>query len=194
MVAYFRIREIAKEKQLLLTEISSVDQLGAQAVLGFLKEYGLTHGLEMLSANISYEEPFTEQVATLGGVKRLPAYAWQLRMTDYVQMFEKIRPLLEVRLAGSMYRRLTDTLSFNFRAFTINVTCKDGRIESIQRIEAGPRSPIGLNPSVFVQLLTGYRSREELEMAFPDVRVDMSYRHLVDVLFPKLPSYIHSAY
>lgn len=194
LIAYFRMREVAKEKELLFTEISEVDQVAAQAVLGFLKEYGLGHGLETLSVNVSYEEPFTEQVVALGGMKRFPAYAWQLRVTDYVKMFEKMKPLLESRLAHSMYCGLTETLGFNFRSYTIEVACKDGRIASIHRMEGGPRSPIGLNPTVFVQLLTGYRSREELETAFPDIRIAVSHRHLIDVLFPKLPSYIHSAY
>jgi predicted acetyltransferase len=194
VVTYFRMREIATEKELLLTEISEVDQVAAQAVLGFLKEYRLGHGLETLSVNVSYEEPFTKQVVALGGMKRFPAYAWQLRVTDYVKMFGKMKPLLESRLAHSMYCRLTETLGFNFRSFTIEVACEDGRIVSIHRMEGGPRSPIGLNPTVFVQLLTGYRSREELETAFPDMRIAVSHRRLIDVLFPKLPSYIHSAY
>jgi predicted acetyltransferase len=194
VVAYFRMREILKEKELILTEISEVNQPMAQAVLGFLKEYGVSHGLETLSANVSYEEPFTEQVVALGGTKRFPLYAWQLRVTDYIKMFEKMKPLLEARLANSMYHRLTETLSFNFRSFTIEVACKDGRIVSIRRMEGGPRSPIGLNPTVFVQLLTGYKSREELEMTFPDVRIAVSHRHLIDVLFHRLPSCIHSAY
>lgn len=194
VVAYFRMREIPTEKELLLTEISEVDQPVAQAILAFLKEYGVTHGLETISVNVSYEEPFAEQVVALGGMRRFPTYAWQLRVTDYVKIFQKMTPLLESRLANSMYCRLTETLGFNFRSFTIEVACKDGRIVSIQRMESGPRSPIGLNPTVFVQLLTGYRSREELETVFPDVRIAVSHRHLIDVLFPKLPSYIHSAY
>jgi predicted acetyltransferase len=193
-IAYFRIREVVKEKELLLTEISEVDQCAVQAVLAFLKDYGLGHGLETLSVNVSYEEPFTEQVLALGGTKRFPVYAWQLRFTDYVKMFEKMKPLLESRLARSMYCRLTEKLNFNFRNFTIEVTCKDGKIMGIHRLESGPWSPIGLNPTVFVQLLTGYRSREEIEMTFPDVRIAVSHRNLIDVLFPKLPSYIHSAY
>jgi hypothetical protein len=46
----------------------------------------------------------------------------------------------------------------------------------------------------FVQLMTGYKNRQELEEAIPDVRIAVSHRHLIDVLFPKMPSYIHSAY
>jgi predicted acetyltransferase len=194
MIAYFRIREIGKEKELLLTEITEVDQLVAQAVLGFLKNYGNQHNLEKLSTNISYEEPFAECLISLGATKRVPTYAWQIRITDYVRIFCKLKPLLEHRLANSMYHRLTETLNFNLRVFTIQAAVKDGKIKAIRKIAKGERSPIGLNPLAFVQLMTGYKNRQELEEAVPDVKVAVSHRHLIDVLFPKMPSYIHSAY
>jgi hypothetical protein len=78
--------------------------------------------------------------------------------------------------------------------FTIRVTVKKGRIINIQKIQTSERSPIGLNPLAFIQLLTGYKNREELEATYPDVRIALSHRYLIDILFPKLPSYIHSAY
>jgi predicted acetyltransferase len=191
---YFRLRENSKEKELLLTEISEVDQLEAKAIADFLKEYGLKKGLTTLSANISYAEPFTEHLVSLGATKRLPTYAWQVRITDYLKIFQKLKPLLECRLANSMYRTLTEILDFNFRRFTIRLNLQGGKVVDIQRLETGERSPIGLNPVVFVQLLMGYKSREELELAVPDMRITVSHKNLIDVLFPKLPSYIHSAY
>jgi predicted acetyltransferase len=194
LVAYFRMREAQKEKQLLLTEITDVDHLTAQAVLGFLKKYGKEHELENLSANISYEESFSHYILSLGAVKSIPAYAWQIRITDYAKIFWKLKPLLENRLADSMYSRLTETLDFNLRAFTIQVSAKDGKIAGIKKIDTSKRSAIGLNPLTFTQLMTGYKNRSQLEEAMPDVRIALSHRLLIDVLFPKMPSYIHSAY
>jgi predicted acetyltransferase len=194
MVAYFRIRENPKEKELLLTEITEVDQLVAQAVLSFLRTCGNRRNLETLSANISYEEPFVKHLVSLGALKRVPTYAWQIRITDYVRMFRKLKPLFERRLADSMYNRLTETLNFNFRVFTVQVAVKDGKIADIRKIEGSERSPIGLNPLAFAQLLMGYKNRQELEETVPDVRIAVSHRHLTDVLFPKMPSYVHSAY
>lgn len=133
MIAYFRIRAIANEKELLLTEITEVDQLAAQAVLSFLKNCGNQHNLETLSTNISYEEPFAEYLVCLGATKRVPTYAWQIRITDYVRIFRKLKPLLEHRLANSMYYRLTETLNFNLRMFTIQATVKDGKIKPFER-------------------------------------------------------------
>ena len=194
LTGYFRIKDNPKEKTLLLTEISEVDQLQAQAISCFLKEYGMKRGLETLSANISYEEPFSKHLVSLGAVKQLPTYAWQVRITDYLRLFQKLKPILESRLAHSMYSRLTETLNLNFRRFTIRIDVQNGKIVELQRLEIGERSPMGFNPVAFVQLLLGYKSSSELQLTFPDVRVTVSHRHLVDVLFPKLPSYIHSAY
>jgi predicted acetyltransferase len=194
LVAYFRIRKMPKEKELLLTEISEVDQVTAEAILNFLKDYGIRENLETLSANISYEEPFSKFLVCLGGFRRVPTYAWQIRITDYAGIFRKLKHLLEKRLSNSPYHSLTEILNFNFRMLTIRVTVKKGRINDIQEIQTSERSPIGLNPLAFIQLLTGYKSREELEATYPDVRIALSHRYLIDVLFPKLPSYIHSAY
>jgi hypothetical protein len=91
MIAYFIIREIANEKELLLTEITEVDQLAAQAVLNSLKNYGTQRNLETLSTNISYKEPFAEYLVSLGATKKVPTYAWQIRITDYVRIFRKAR-------------------------------------------------------------------------------------------------------
>lgn len=194
VVAYLRISVNTKEKELVLMELTDTDQLTAQTVLRFLKEEGRRRGLETLVARISYQNPITEHLTAVGAVKRIPPYAWQIRVTDHVRMFWKMKPLFEARLAGSTFRRLTERLNFNFRSYTVQMTVDDGVISDIQRLETNEDRTIGLNPLAFTQLLLGHRSRQELEMTYPDFRIRSSHRHLIDVLFPKLPSYIHATY
>ncbi len=193
-VAYFRVREVEKDKRLLLVEISDVNQVQAQAVLIFLKQRANKFRLENLSSTVSYEEPFNRYLMSLGATKSLPTYAWQIRVTDYEDFFRKLKPLFERRLADSMYRELTETLNFNFRRFAIQVTVKNGKIADIRKTSNTDWSPIGLNPTAFVQLLTGHRSRQQLEEVVPDIRIAQSHRNLMDTLFPKMPSYIHPVY
>jgi predicted acetyltransferase len=193
MIAYFRISENPAEKQLFLREITDVDQTTAQSTLRFLKGEGKKRKLETLAAMISYHEPFTEQVVAIGGTKQTP-YAWQMRVTDYVKMFRKLTPLLEKRLASSTFCRLTEKVNFNFYQYTIQLTIEDGKIKNVQRLETSEDRMIRADPLVFTQLLLGYRSREELETIYPDFLVKVSYRHLVDILFPEMPSYIHTDY
>lgn len=194
MVAYIRTSDNPKEKILMLNEITDTDQPTAQAILRFLKDTGKQRGLETFSSQASYSDPFTEHLVAIGGVKRIPPYAWQIRVTDYVKMFKKMKLLFEKRLAASTYQHLTEKLNFNFRRYTVQMTVEDGAITEIQRLETNEDRTIGLNPLAFTQLLLGHRSREELEMIYPDFGIRPSHKHLIDILFPKLPSYIHAAY
>gem|GEM_PF-5778752 len=49
-------------------------------------------------------------------------------------------------------------------------------------------------PLVFVQLLVGHRNRQELESIYPNFNIRQSHKHLINMLFPKLPSHTHAAY
>jgi len=105
-----------------------------------------------------------------------------------------MKSLFEKRLAESLYSHLTEKLNFNFRRYTVQVAVESGTITSVHKLDSNEDRTIGLNPLVFVQLLLGHRSRHELEMIYPDFAIRPSHKHLIDMLFPKLPSHIHAAY
>jgi predicted acetyltransferase len=194
MGAYIRVGNEPKDKALILREVTETDQLTAKSILRFLKDLGKQRGFETLSAQTSCYEPFAEHLATIGALKHVPPYAWQIRVTDYVKLFKKMKPLFEKRLAESTYRYLTEKLNFNFRRHTVQMNVENGIVKDVQHLETNEDRTIGLNPLVFVQLLLDYRSLSELEMIYPDFRIRPSHKHLIDVLFPKLPSYIHAVY
>jgi predicted acetyltransferase len=194
IVTYLRISDKPEDKELILREAADTDQCTCEAVLKFLKDIGKQRRFETLTANISYFDPLSKQLVALGAIPRLPPYAWQIRIMDYVKIFQKMKTLFEKRLAASPYCHLNEKLNFNFRRYTVQVSVEDGAITDIQRLESNEDRIIGLNPLVFTQLLLGHRSRNELELIYPDFGIRPSHKHLIDVLFPKLPSYIHSAY
>lgn len=194
MLAYLRISDKPENKELVLREVADTDYYTGKAILKFLKDTGKQRGFETLIANISYLDFLSEQLVTLGAIQRIPPYAWQIRIIDYVKIFKRMKTLFEKRLATSPYCHLTEKLNFNFRRYAVEVSVEDGAITNIQRLESSEDRIIGLNPLVFTQLLLGHRSRNELEMIYPDFGIRQSHKHLIDVLFPKLPSHIHSAY
>ena len=193
MAAYFRLSRKPEQKQLVLREASDTDRRTAETVLSFIKEVGQKNGFETLLVRTSCCDPLTRHLVALGAEQRTP-YAWQIRVTDYASMFRKMKPLFEERLATSSFHNLTERLNFNFRRYVIQTSIENGVIPEIQRLETGESCPIGLNPLVFTQLLLGHRNGHELEMNYPDFHVQDTHKQLVDVLFPKLPSYIHDAY
>ena len=194
MVAYLRISGKPEDKELILREAADADQYTCKAILKFLKDTGKQCGFETLAAKTSYHDPLAHQLVALGAVQRIPLYAWQIRVVDYVKIFQKIKPILERRLAESIYCHLNEKLNFNFSRYTVQITAENGVITDVQKLDSNEDRTIGLNPLVFTQLLLGHRSRNELEMAYPDFIIRPSHKHLIDVLFPKLSSHIHSAY
>jgi predicted acetyltransferase len=194
IIAYFRIYDNPENKELILREITDVDNLAARSVLRFLRDIGRQRKLETLVAVASHREPFAQHMVVTGEAKQEPPYAWQICITDYARLLQKMKPLFERRLASSTYRDLTEKVSFNFYRYTVQMTVENGVVTQVQRLETNEDRMIRFNPLVFRQLLLGHRSREELEAIYPDCLVRPSHKHLVDVLFPKLPSYIHTDY
>lgn len=193
MIAYFRTSCNPETKELFLREMTDVDQATAQSILSFLKDMGAQHGLENLVATTSYQEPFAKILLSLGASQSRP-YAWQLRVMDYARLFLRLKQLFEKRLASSLYQGLTEKLNFNFYRYTIQMAVERGSITSVQRLENDEDRAMRFNPLAFTQLLFGDRNREELEAIYPDFIVKTSHKHLVDILFPKLPAYIHTEY
>jgi len=193
MIAYFIVSVNPQGKELLLREITGIDADTARSILRFLKDKGKRDGLETLLATISYYEPFAAQMAAIGGTQN-PPYAWQIRAMDYAKLLWKLEPLLDKRLAESMFRHLTEKLNFNFYSHIVQIAVENGFVADVKRVETDEDRSIRFNPLVFIQLLLGYRNREELQAIYPDFLVRTTRRHLIDVLFPKLPSYIHTEY
>jgi predicted acetyltransferase len=194
MTAYFRLNDNPESKELLLREITDVNEPTAQSIIAFLKNLGIQRGLETLVATISHHEPFTRYLVATGLAEENSPYAWQIRITNCTQVLMKMKPLLEKRLASSPHRHLTEKLNFNFYRYTVQVTVENGKITNIERSETCEDRKIRFNPLVFVQLLLGHRSSKELQMTYPDFIVQPTHESLIDTLFPKLPSYIHTDY
>jgi predicted acetyltransferase len=194
-VAYIRIIKKPNTKELILAEASDANSQVNKGILKFLKEVAKQNGLDTLVSRLNHYDSLTEQLLAFGAVEQIPPYAWQIRIVDYARIFEKMKPLFERRLSEScVYAQLTQTLNFNFYRFTVEVDISSGKITRIQKIDECEDRSMRFNPLVFTKLLLGYRNREELEAMYPDVIVRPSHKQLVDVLFPKLPSYIHCNY
>jgi predicted acetyltransferase len=194
MIAYFRVSQSPENKELFLREITDVDQSGARSVLKFLKERGLRFGLDTLVCTVSRREPFVEYLVAAERAEQPHPYAWQIRVTDYVKMLHKMKSLFEKRLETSSFRCMTGKINLNFYRYTVQLTIEEGAIIDVQRLEESEDRTVRFNPTVFTQLLLGHRSREELELTYPDFIVRPSHKLLIDNLFPKLTSYVHTAY
>ena len=108
--------------------------------------------------------------------------------------------VLENRLAGSAWHGATTQLIINLFREAFQLRFVDGKFagaESLGFVDASMGADGGhlcIPPDAFIRLLCGYRSLDELFDAWPDITLKPEARLLVEVLFPRLESYIHTPY
>lgn len=122
-----------------------------------------------------------------------PPYAWYVRVPDVPAFIRRIVPVLEQRVANSVMVGYTGELKINFYQGGLRVIFDHGRVTAVDPW----RPPVysasvhaGFPPLVFLQLLFGYRSLDELRYAFPDVWASDEGELLLNALCPACPSYV----
>ena len=81
-----------------------------------------------------------------------------------------------------MYR---DALELNFQ---------DGKIKAVELIHFSDNFHVQIPPNLIIPFILGYRTREELEQFNHDFRYEAKWQYLIDVLFPKMKSFIYPLY
>jgi GNAT superfamily N-acetyltransferase len=123
-----------------------------------------------------------------------PPYAWYVRVPDVLAFIRHIAPALEKRIANSTAAFYTGEFSLDFFRGGMHLVFEKGHITRIEpwRAPAYQNTADASCPAlVFLQLLFGYRSLDELRYAFPDVRVENSKAAvLLNALFPKKFSWV----
>jgi len=123
-----------------------------------------------------------------------PPYAWYVRVPDVLAFIRHIAPALEKRIANSAAAFYTGEFTLDFFRGGMHMVFDKGHITRIEpwRAPAYQNTADASCPSlVFLQLLFGYRSLDELRYAFPDVRVENSNAEvLLNALFPKKFSWV----
>jgi GNAT superfamily N-acetyltransferase len=123
-----------------------------------------------------------------------PPYAWYVRVHDVLAFIRHITPALEQRLANSVAAAYTGELALDLFRGGLRMVFDRGHITHIEPWQA-PAYKSDADAScpalVFLQLLFGYRSLDELRYAFPDVRIEKSEAEvLLNALFPQRFSWV----
>jgi hypothetical protein len=126
--------------------------------------------------------------------KQTRPYGWYVRVPDIPAFLRHIAPALERQLAGSVMAGHTGTCKINLYRSRFMMVWENGRLTEVtdgykyERLEEGDARFPDLT---FLQLLFGFRSFEELMVAFVDCYPsDNTTRVLLRVLFPKRPSHV----
>lgn len=190
---YFRVAQHGFGEGLIVNEGSRLSHNAALAALSHLKKLAGERQKPYLRLNLSAGSTLV-QVARHHGARDTGTYAWQIRLMDVGRLLGKLAPVLERRVAASPFAGLTEKVCLNLYREAFEMRFEAGRLVAVERLGFKGRSGIRFPPALAAPLLLGYRSREELAQTHHDVLVWPEWRHLVDVLFPKMQSFIYTNY
>ncbi|MHB8599875.1 MAG: GNAT family N-acetyltransferase [Ktedonobacteraceae bacterium] len=137
--------------------------------------------------------PVYEILKTEMLIRRDPPYAWYVRVPDLPTFLRAITPVLERRLAQSVLAGYSGELALTFYRGGLRMVFAEGRLQTVENW----RSPLwhsnenaGFPPLVFLQLLFGHRSLDELRHAYPDVWANEDTAFVLKTLFPARASWV----
>ena len=147
--------------------------------------------INVISFSLNAEHPVYQALGRQLERQR-PPYAWYMRVPDLPAFLQHITPVLEKRLAQSILSGHSGTLRLNFYRQHMALVWENGRLQQItpyepKSVEDGDARFPNLT---FLQLLFGYRSMAELDHAFADCYAAEEACILLDILFPKRPSFV----
>ncbi len=118
-------------------------------------------------------------------------YAYYVRVPDLAALIREISPALENRLVDSAFAHYSGEVKLNFYRDGLKLGFENGRLEVVEKLgQYSLENATAVFPGrVFLQLLFGYRSMDELDHAFADCYPkNADSQQLLNALFPKKPS------
>lgn len=150
-----------------------------------------THSIEV---QVDGNHPFREICQLL----RIPThydapYTWYLRIPDVRALLWHIRAVLDERLAHSALRGYSGQCHLSLYQSGLTLTWHHGtltQIEPWQMPAYGEHAQATYPPQAVAQHIFGWRSLSELREWYPDVWATTETALLLEILFPKQPSWL----
>jgi hypothetical protein len=165
--------------------------------LAFLRE--LKGGADEIQINWPRTQTLVKLSESLGSIP-VKSTQWLIRIPDVRGFLEKIRPVLDRRLASSAFARASRDFVLNLFREGLRIRIRDGRIEAVESagfVDASMGAEGGnlnIPPDAFTRLLFGQSGLDELYDAWPDIVYRPEDKTLVEALFPRMRSYLYTPY
>ena len=180
-------------EELAVSEVSDLGFDAALTMLNHFKKLATERGKPGIRLNLPSGSALVRLARSLGA-QDLGTYAWQLRVPSPVALLRELAPVLDRRIAGSPFAGMTRDVPLNLYRETILLRWVAGKLTDVTDLGFSDFGDIHIPPLQLVPLMMGYRTVADLRAAFPDVRVAPAWRLLVDVLFPRVTSFIYTIY
>ncbi|MGH2480436.1 MAG: hypothetical protein ACRDHW_12345 [Ktedonobacteraceae bacterium] len=120
-------------------------------------------------------------------------YAWYVRVANLPAFLQHIAPVLERRLANSTLAGYTGEIKLDFYHGGLLLTFAGGHLKGAEHWQVpiyDSNAGAGFPALVFLQVVFGHRTLDELRHAFPDVWVSNELEVVLKTLFPAHPSFV----
>jgi predicted N-acetyltransferase YhbS len=200
-VGYVVLPMVRSSQSIVVSHLTVAHTVNLQAVMPSLLRSIQAQRLQVASS--PGVEPARKIVFTLGRkhaayqvlgkeLTHSTPYAWYVRVPDLPKFIRHIAPALERRLANSALASYSGSLILNFYRGGLRLVFEKGHLAVAEHWRSSlwnNDENAGFPPLVFLQLLFGRRSLDQLRYAFPDVFANDEVELLLKVLFPSSPSW-----
>lgn len=193
IIGYYRIAYHGFGTGLIVSETSRLNLTHAKALLHHLKSIAVEWNKPYIRLNL----PLTNDLlrAARGwSAYDSGSYAWQIHLVDVARLLRKLTPVLERRIAPTSFCGLDEKVIINLYREAFELDFDRGKLRAVNALGFQDGGEIRIPPMLLTPLVLGYRSREELAHMYPDVSIGGQSRQLIDVLFPRLESFIFTNY
>lgn len=190
---YFRVPAHGFSEGLILNEASRMSYQVALSVLCHLKQLALEREKPYIRLCLSAGHALL-QAARIYGAHDQGHYAWQIKLVDAGSLLQKMASVFERRVADSLLVEATQAVCLNLYREAFDLHFERGRLAAVDALGFKDGGNIHIPPLLLAPLVLGYRSREELSHVYPDFSAWGEGQLWLDVLFPKMSSFIYTIY
>lgn len=204
---YFKILLQGFDVGLIITEMSeNISSEALNACFGFIKNIAKEKEKPYVRLNMHNRSTAAEFVYSLG-VNAGKSYAWQVKITEPIKLFQELKPIFEARMNKSEFKYFTGLFRLNLYHSSIDMVWTKGKLESI--ITGNNKEQeltFGINSRWLPMLCLGQRNWEEIQELHPDVmpeqviinpandKINKKVGAIMNVLFPKINGWINLQY
>jgi GNAT superfamily N-acetyltransferase len=149
--------------------------------------------LTQISFILGHSHPVYDVLGDALAPRYEPPYAWYVRVHDVPAFLRHIAPVLEKRLEHSVAPGYTGELKVDLYRSGLRMVFEQGRLTTAEHWKVpiyDSNAQAGFAPLLFLKLLFGHRSLNELRHAFPEVWANSEAEVILKALFPPRPSYV----
>lgn len=193
-VGFFSIGSLHDPKRADIILSSELTKLQMIKVLQFVKAYNMGN-INAFNVSVDKESRFAQYLKSRGA-DPVRDWLWQVRIPDLHSFMEALAPVIEERLADSMFRNISQTLKISDYTETLSLTFEHGRITEIETERGFPSSDVDLRmPAPYnIRLFLSDRSFDEISNIVSDAIVKADSELLIETIFPKFVSLAFSYY